>query len=188
MLIPFGVLSAAAFAPVAEDAYELIESSILGSSQSSITFSSLATYASTYKHLQIRLAARSDRSGTAGEGILLRINGDTGSNYARHVMNGNGSTVDSFGVANDTSLQVGNIFSAADGANQFGGVVVDFLDVYSTSKNKTIKSLAGSAPSFIFLRSGVRLNTEAISSLTLQPAFGTNFVTGSRFSLYGIRG
>jgi hypothetical protein len=60
---PLGILSAAGAGgggPLASD-YELISTQILTSPQSSITFSSLGTYSSTYKHLQVRAVARSTR-------------------------------------------------------------------------------------------------------------------------------
>jgi hypothetical protein len=82
-LFPLGILSAAGAGGVGAT-YELIESQILGSNQSSITFSSLATYASTYKHLQIRAAGKGSGNSFEETNVNLRFNGDTGSNYSAH--------------------------------------------------------------------------------------------------------
>jgi len=67
--------------------------------------------------------------------------------------------------------------------------VLDILDAYSTTKNKTIRSLSGmtGGANNLQLYSGLWNNTAAISSLNIFPG-ATNFVAGSRFSLYGIRG
>jgi hypothetical protein len=183
MLIPFGVLSAAAFAPSGD--YELIATEILGTATSSVTFSSLATYASTYKHLQIRATVRTDRAGAADGGII-RFNGDSGANYAHHVLAGSGSSVSSFANASATEMvSLGGVGNTAT-ANAFSAAVVDILDAYSTTKNKTVRSLHGVTS--INLGSGVRLNTASLTSIELRPQLGTNFLASSRFSIYGVRG
>jgi hypothetical protein len=188
MLIPFGVLSAAG-AEVAGD-YELIATEILGSAQSSITFSNLGDYASTYKHLQFRIAARSDRP-AIGDSAMLRFNGDSAGNYRAHWLNGDGTSVAAQETgAGATKLYGARMAGGSAAANIFGGGVCDILDVYSASKNTTTRALTGSVASspILFLFSGVWLNVSTISSVTLFADMGTNFVAGSRFSLYGIRG
>jgi hypothetical protein len=188
MLIPFGVLSAAAFAPVAEGDYELIASEILTTNEASITFSNLGDYSSTYKHLQIRTVGRTDRgSGAVADTALVRINGDTGSNYSRHFLLGDGSSVSSGAGASQTSMFGPRFTAAGATANAFGAGVIDILDPYSTTKNTTIRSLNG-IDILIYLTSGAFLSTAAVSSVTLLPEIGSNFVSGSRFSLYGIKG
>jgi hypothetical protein len=183
-LSALGIFSAAGAGGVQGD-YELIETQILGSSQASVVFSSLATYSSTYKHLQIRVAARSTRSATT-DGIDLRINADTGANYSLHLLQGTGTAVSSYGEANTNLIYCGDIPAASTTANSFGALVIDILDCYSTTKNKTAKALSGYT-SLIGLYSGHRRNTESTTSLTVQTRTGS-LATGSRFSLYGIRG
>ena len=189
MLIPFGVLSAAGAGGVV-GTYELIETQILGSSQSSITFSNLGTYSSTYKHLQIRLTARGSNNAT-WEINEMRFNGDSGANYANHLLRGGGSTVSSSGGGGGTSIgfeTVGN--TAPSGA--FAAVIIDILDAYSTTKNKTTRTIWGrhnASDNAITLTSGLWQNTNAISSIVLTDGGGArSFLTGSRFSIYGIRG
>jgi hypothetical protein len=188
MLIPFGVLSAAG-AEVG-GTYELIASEILGSATPSVTFSSLATYASTYKHLQIRFVARSSRTTSNESQTILRINGDTGSNYAQHRLLGTGSSVISQSATSITSMSVGFLTTAQTDASQlYASTVVDILDAYSATKNTTVRSLFGTRGTnpYVGLASGLYNNTSSITSLTLIEADGQNFVAGSRFSLYGIR-
>jgi hypothetical protein len=183
-LFPLGILSAAGAGGVA-GSYELIESTILGSATSSVTFSSLGDYSSTYKHLQIRVAARDTRSGSVG-GALIRFNSDTGSNYATHNLYGNGSSVVS-DASTSQSYIVGLLFPSGNiAANIFGGGAMDILDAYSTTKNKTTRALSGFATNTINLTSGLWMSTASITSITILPS-GGNLLAGSRFSLYGIR-
>jgi hypothetical protein len=184
-VIPIGILAAQfdAPAPVAGGSYELIETTILGTAQSEVVFSSLGTYSSTYKHLQLRMTTRQS---TNTDTLYVRVNADTGSNYRSHLLLGNGSSVSSF------SETVNALFSytctaSSGAANAFGGNVMDFLDAYSSTKNKTVKQLATNSRGQVSLTSAAWFNTSSITSLAISVAAG-NFVIGSRFSLYGIKG
>jgi len=166
--------------------YELISSTILGSSQPSVTFSNLADFSSTYKHLQIRAVTRSNTSGGAGP-MEVRLNGDTGANYAWHRLGGYGSNpVQSGASTSATFMGVGLVPYSDAPANAFAGSIIDILDAYSTTKNKTARSLAG-LPNVIELRSGAWFNTASITSIQLKPDGSETFAIGCRFSLYGIR-
>jgi hypothetical protein len=185
-LIPLGILSAAAGGQL--PAYELIESQILGSTAASITFSSLGTYSAVYKHLQVRIMARSN--GPYGEdAIRLRFNADTGANYSFHQLTGTGSTVVSGALTSQTGTYPIQIGASSSAANIYGGGFIDILDPYSTTKNTTVRALSGvnGSTSVIILRSGAWLNTASITTIGLTPIDGSTFNTGSRFSLYGIR-
>ena len=185
-LFPLGILSAAGAGGGAVGDYELIETQILGSSQPSITFSNLGNFSSTYKHLQIRALTRTDQ---VNDGIFIRFNSDTGSNYADHNLGGNGSSIFSQARTSQTNIQFARTAYSSMTASSFSGIVLDILDAYSTTKNKTIRSLSGmtGGANNLQLYSGLWNNTAAISSLNIFPG-ATNFVAGSRFSLYGIRG
>ena len=175
--------------------YELIESVFLASAASTVTFNNLNQYSTEYKHLQIRLTARTTNTRVEGSDVVIvRLNGDTASNYSSHYLSGNGISMGSSAQTSVTSMergpQVNNNYSAA---NVFGAGIIDLLDAYSTTKNKTIRQLGGAPPASpateatIGLGSGSWRNTSAVTSITLASLFGANFVTGSRFSLYGIR-
>jgi hypothetical protein len=187
MMIPFGILSAAGVSDEA-GTYELIETSIVsGSSTSTITFSSLNTYSSTYKHLQIRIAARSSHAVTQ-QVVDLRFNGDSGSNYALHRLTGNGSAVSSAGATSQGGAYAALIPGSSATANAFGASVCDILDTFSSTKNKTTRAMAGQpAGNEISMYSGAWFNTASITSIAASIAAGT-FIAGSRFSLYGIKG
>jgi len=183
MLIPFGTLAASGAAPIGD--YELISTTLISSNTPSVTFD-VSSFASTYKHLQIRGASKSNHAATWEVG-RISLNGDFAGNYSSHNLYGTGSTVGSNGEVNGSSGYFTT--SGATTANDFGAQVIDFLDAYSTTKNKTFRTLSGSrAASEIRLSSGAWRNTSAITSITLWTFGGTAWVSGSRFSIYGIKG
>ena len=163
----------------------LLEEVVLPSSAASVTFSDLGAYASEYQHLQIRAAVRTDRAATSDD-VTVTINSITNS-YAYHTLLGNGSTVIS--GEDSPSKPYMRIFHGASGAtataNAFGAFVMDILDFSSSSKNTTIRALAGSSSTAVSLNSGLTNNTAAVTSITLDQVSGSNFISGSRFSLYG---
>ena len=191
MLIPLGFLASAGGG--VETDYELIETQILGSNQASITFTGLGTYSSTYKHLQIRATMRSASTfgGGFADTVNVQLNGDGGTNYSSHYLWGTGSAVQSVGIANLTYFFIPDPMPANGGAaNNFGTFVIDILDAYSTTKNKTLRSLGGySDPNgrSVSLSSGGWRNTASITSVLLKSQ-SANTVAGSRFSIYGIKG
>lgn len=185
MLIPLGILSSSGGG--GGNALTLISTTLISSNTSTLTFSSIP---SIYKHLQIRFTARSANAETIAN-WLMRMNGDTGGNYAMHWLRGNGSDVSSGNLyAGYTSIQIQNARTgSAATANAFAAGIIDIADYSNSSKNKVTKTLSGSAGSSInaiWLQSGLWLDTSAITSLTLFVAGGDNFVAGSRFSLYGV--
>jgi hypothetical protein len=167
--------------------YELLETQVLATSETSVTFSSLGTYAADYKHLQIRWNARSNR-GDTDTVFSLKFNGSSG-DYQTHGLYGNGSTVASF--SNDSTYIYGSSFSLASTSpsNAFTGGVMDILDPFNSNKNTTIRSLHGNTGGYnrVFLLSGLWVNTASITTIALADLYST-IVAGSRFSLYGVKG
>jgi hypothetical protein len=177
-LFPLGILSAAGGGPVGD--YELISTQIITGTTASVVFD-VSSFASTYKHLQIRSTARS--AGAGSEFLRIKLNG---SNITiRHFLIGNGSSVTSGAGADVDFMGIPNSGSAS---GLFSAAVFDFLDPYSSTKNKTIRAFLGSTLTGIGLLSGLVNSTTATSSLTVETYNGANFATGSRFSIYGIRG
>jgi hypothetical protein len=187
MLIPFGILSAAG---IGSD-YELISTTILGGAAASVTFSNLGDYSATYKHLQIRFTARSTETASNWWSMIAKINGDTGSNYAFHRLTGDGSSVASIAGSSSALPRFGYLLTSFSG-NGFNGGVMDILDPYSTTKNTTLRTLSGvtgASRNFIELNSVLWNNTASMNSIEFSiQSGGGNYATGSRFSLYGIKG
>lgn len=152
-----------------------------------ITFNSIP---STYKHLQIRAMTRSDRASTAGDGMILRVNSDSGSNYAYHYLQGDGASATAGADSSVTSVIIPRSGSANQTSGIFGVTVLDILDYKNTSKYKTIRTLGGNdanGSGIIALFSGLWQNTNAITSITIDQQNGSNFQQYSNFALYGIK-
>ena len=183
MPIPLGVLAVAGAGagPVGAGAYEWLETISVGTAAASVEFTNVNTnYGSTYQHLQVRFTAQ-----TAAQRLRMRLNGDSGQNYATHLLYGEGTVVASAAGTNF------NVMSLAQGNNEtniFAAGIVDLLDAFETTKNKTIRHLGGISGNTkeIALTSGVWLNTAAITTITLRVDSG-NIAVNSRFSLYGLR-
>jgi hypothetical protein len=190
-LSALGIFSAAGAGggPAAAPAYELISTTILGSTQSELTFSNLGDWSSTYKHLQIRATIRSGK--VAGDvPLLIRFNGITSNSYLYHILYGTNTTAANYsGGSPDNGIYLGNpIPGTSATASAFAGVVIDVLDSYSTTKNKTIRALyGGTSPNAVQFASGGFFSTASVSSITIYPDSG-GWVSGSRFSIYGIKG
>ena len=169
--------------------YELISTTILGSAAASVTFSGLGTSAAAYKHLQIRYTGRTDNGTT--QSAYIRLNGDTGANYAMHSLVGYGSGITS---ENSTSQTYALAFiGGLPGTNSASGIyeagITDLLDFQSSTKNKTLRTFNGAASSIITnvrLTSGLWMSTAAVTSILIAPQ-SNNWATGSRFSLYGLK-
>ncbi len=166
-------------------AFDLLSTTLLTANAASVTFNSIDSY-TDYKHLQLRITSKS--SGT-GDDFLITMNGSTASLYNAHYLAGNGSTVASvFQGANASNIQISNALSQASTASAFSGNIIDFLDFQSNNKHKTIRLFGGrgESPYWVQLASGTFRNLGTVTSLTIST--GADFVSGSRFSLYGIRG
>ena len=175
----------------AAGAYDLLETTTLTSSASSVTFSGLGAY-SDYAHLQIRAVARTNRPTYDIDTILMRLNGDSGSNYIVHALDGDGSAVDSSSFVGQTAIRL-NWLPSNVTTDAFGSFILDVLDFQNASKNTTTKALIGYVNSTyprIGLDSGLWNSTSAVTSISFASNEGgsVGWTSGSRFSLYGIKG
>ena len=187
-LFPLGILSAAGAGGAFSSDYELISSTILGTAQSSVVFD-VSSFASAYKHLQVRLVSRTNDFNTS-VGVNLRFNSDTASNYSSHGLDGEPSfsaTPFSSASANSNAITVGIQGVGTYATNLFGATVIDILDPFSTTKNKTTRSLTGNGGLRVGLRSGNWRSTSSVTSVSIIADAGS-FIAGSRFSIYGLKG
>ena len=171
-------------------AFESIASATGTGSSATITFSSIP---STYQHLQIRGIARSDLATTATLG-RLQFNSDTGSNYAGHTLQGNGSSAIVSG--NVSQANIGSVIrvpGTSATADVVGGFIIDIHDYASTSKNKTVRAFTGVDSNTantnyrVLMTSGLWMDTSAINSISLFLS-SSNWTTQTTFALYGIKG
>jgi hypothetical protein len=184
--LPLGILALAGVTGGAP-AYDLLESEILSTSASTITFSSLGNY-SDYKDFQIRLVSKDGRASQTTSRLYIRFNG-VSSDYFWQVLGGSYSAAGS-GTGFTTNRIVFDATTGANAGDSFGASVIDILDPHSSTKYTTIRALGGMIAGGyepVFLLSGLWQNTAALTSITIGSDF-SSFVAGSRFSLYGSKG
>jgi hypothetical protein len=166
----------------ATSAYDSIATATGTGSSAVITFSSLGT---GYKHLQLR---GTFIASSAGGSVEITFNGTGGTSYARHYMRANGSSVSASGVAS-TSVAANMFPNGMYNTSVPCTAIIDILDAFSTTKNKTVRVLEGqdnNGSGIIAITSGVFLSTNALTSITLTSSSG-NFTTNTQIGLYGIK-
>jgi hypothetical protein len=169
--------------PSKQTSYESIATTTVGLiGATTVTFSSIP---STYQHLQLRCFINN----TAGNiSTSMQFNSDTGSNYAKHGLFGDGASATTAGSASVTSMTF-QMYSG-NTTNNYSATVIDILDYANTNKNKTVRGLTGydnNGSGLIALGSGLWINTSAVSTITLAVA-GSLWTQYSSFALYGIKG
>ena len=170
-----------------------ISSIILSANTTSITFSSIPQ---TYTHLQLICMTRITRTNDDASSNQLSFNGDSGSNYAYHGVfaGANSTTPDTGSAASTSTMYIGTNASNGTAAGTYAPMIIDILDYRNTNKYKVARSITGfttnttsTGPRGMSIRSGLWLNTNAITSMTFNPNIN-QYMAGSTFTLYGIKG
>lgn len=165
--------------------WQLIQSQSLSASAASVTFSNIPQ---TYKSLMVQISSRSTWS-DVGIDLLMRFNGDTGSNYTTRRLTGNGTSAGS-----DTSagtVATPGVISANNGTiNTFSSITITIPN-YSGNANKAWSSDAiqenNTTAATQRLNAGLWSSATAISSILLYSnGSGAELVFGSTFTLYGL--
>jgi hypothetical protein len=173
--------------PPMEGAYDSLASvTVPSGGVSSINFAGIP---SGYKHLQLRMFARSNRA-TDPEYFKINFNGDTNANYSWHYMSGQGASVVVSAGANATYVFSEYYGGAAQNANTFGAGITNILDYADVNKFKTIRDLGGydnNGDGQISFQSGNWRNYAAISSIQIRPGGGSLIGQYSSFALYGVK-
>lgn len=169
------------FAPAT--AFDSIATFTANGSANNYTFSSIP---GTYKSLQIR-AFLVGGTAVSSTNFDIQFNGDTGTNYSIHWLDGNGTSATASGAANNPRIEEIITFGTT---NQNAAVIIDIIDYASTSKNKTVRSFAGrdnNGSGNVRLSSANWRSTSAITSIKLYSDNGGNIPSGTIFALYGIK-
>ena len=153
--------------------YDLISSTTLATSTSSVTFSGFPTDG-TYRDLVLVC----DATSASGTVLSLRYNSDTGSNYSTVFMFGSSGGT---GAGGGTSTSVGILTISTTKNN----IITSIMDFSATDKHKTGLSRANRNGDTVSALASTWANTSAITTLQV---FGdpNTFDAGSRFDLYGI--
>ena len=178
---------------VAGGSYESIASTTVGSATSSVTFTDSGAW-TNYKHLQLRIALAGNTTGgvyyqtQVGNGSV-----DTSNNYNGHFLwTYGGGTVDAgsqsgvFGISDRMMF----FYDQGQSGSEPIVTVIDYLDYGSTSKYKTVRSLAGrdrNGSGQIWFSSGLWRSTSAIDRIKVSVDGTNNMPANSIISLYGIK-
>jgi len=158
--------------------YELIATTTAGGSSTNITFNSIS---GSYTDLVLIIASVTAQIDNVG----ITLNSDTGSNYSRTIMQGNGSTKSSSKNNNQTYLYT--MYKDTAG----GDPVMSISQFLNYSNSTTYKSVltrqvtnssgTKSAQSIL----SVWRSNSAITSISINSG-NANFNSGATFTLYGI--
>lgn len=156
--------------------YDLLVSSVLSSSASSVTLNSLDTVAAGYRDLVLVCDFLADGAGY----FRLRFNGDTTDGNYSYVYGAGTGTIGDAGTGSQAYVNIG-VLTSSSVRNLF---VANLLD-YAQTKHKTTISRFNNTTYGTQMNTHRWSNTAAVTSLTLAAAWG-NFSSGSTFYLYGI--
>lgn len=158
---------------MATPTYDLLDSTTLTSSASSVTFSGIS---GDYRDLVLVV----EWKGSGGNAnALTRFNSDTGSNYSYVDMEGDGSATAS-GSGTLTYFPMAQATTTA--ARSF---IMQIMDYSATDKHKSILQRSNRADTSTVALAGRWASTSAISTVQVYTAFN-NYASGSTFYLYGV--
>jgi hypothetical protein len=153
--------------------YSPIATTTLGSAAADVTFTSIS---GTYTDLVLVAVTQ---IGSSGDYLGVQFNSDTGSNYSRTRLSGNGTSASS---ERDTSQARLNFY--AQPTSNFAVNILNIMNYSNTTKFKTVLCRTDQAAFSTNVYAGLYRSTSAITSIKLIGP--SNFSTGSTFTLYGI--
>lgn len=156
--------------------YEAISTTTLGSAATSITFSSIP---GTYTDLRVVLTLKP----ASGTRPYLQFNSDTGNNYSRTALYGDGTAADTLRSSN-----VANISITPADSSQVSLWTYDILS-YAGSTNKTVLGTTSqdeNGSGYVSRAVGLWRNTSAITTIYLYSTVSNSFASGTTATLYGI--
>jgi hypothetical protein len=165
---------------MATNTYVALDKITLGTAAASVTFSSIS---SAYTDLVIVINAKAS---TAINSYMQVGNGsvDTGSNYSRTGLNGNGSAASSYRNASIGYYYLNDV-AGVDASNFDYVDTVHLMNYANTTTYKTFMNRCNNATFGVGAQVGMWRSTVAINTVLLGVLSGT-WAVGSTFSLYGI--
>ncbi len=163
--------------------YTPIATNTLTSASASITFSSISA---TYTDLRLVVVTRQDNN-ASNDSLRLRFNSDSGTNYSRTNLTGDGTTAGTSRTVNDDEINIVNYIpgtSAASGL--FAMTTIDILNYSNTTTNKTCIIRTSNASAGTAVTVGLWRSTAAINSIFMRVS-GFNMAVGTTATLYGIK-
>lgn len=163
--------------------YVALDKVTVGTATATVQFTSIPQ---GYTDLILVNNSKASTTGT-GAAISIQCNSDTGSNYSQTSVQGDGTSAISERYSNTNALDGGRITTSNASNTNWGMGITHFQNYSNTTTNKTIltRSSVSNEAWPVYAAVSMWRNTAAITSLTIT--CGSNFVSGSTFSLYGIK-
>jgi hypothetical protein len=157
--------------------YEKIATTTLGSTSSTVTFSSIS---SAYTDLVIVTSIR----GTTNQNQNVRFNNDTGSNYSNTYIEADANAAASGRRSNQTSLVDFGLLRTT--ASTFCVSIIQVNNYSNATTYKTALMRGDLATTAVQVGVGLWRNTSAINRVDLIAAAGS-YEVGCTFTIYGIK-
>ena len=138
---------------------------------STITFSSISGYTDL---ILVCIGYES-----AGAYAVCRVNGDSGANYSRTALRGDGSTATSARVANETAWYV-------DLAANPNISILHFMNYSNSNTFKQMLARFNDHTNVVAFQANLWRSTAAITSIVLTSSAGGSTIIGT-YTLYGIK-
>ena len=159
--------------------YEPIATTTLSTATASVTFSSIS---GSYTDLVLVINAG---MANAGASWYAYVNSDTGNNYSATGIYGNGSTVSSSIISNwSNELLIGSWIGFT---TTIKTAIVHFMNYSNTTTYKTVLSRYSESDGTVESNVSLWRNTAAITTIQVRNNSSYNFISGSTFTLYGIK-
>lgn len=166
--------------------YTAIAKTVLTGNQTTVTFSNISN---SYKDLLIFISCRSDLAAT-DDNLSIRLNNSSSTVNSWTNIQVQASVVSSNRNSGFNRNYLTDSFTGANATASTFGVVKIYLPNYAGATSKVFSSIGVAPNNSSSLNMGVTASlwqaTTAVSSIVIFPESGPNFVSGSRFDLYGI--
>jgi hypothetical protein len=159
--------------------YTPIATSTVAVAAASVTFSSLGSYTD----LVLVVSAQTVINDNVD--LCIQFNGDTGNNYSRTYVLGDGTSAISGNTANSSRIAAPTISGNSVNSGVFTPVIYNIQNYGNSTTYKTVLARTANAKGYDGATVGLWRSTAAITSLTIFPSAGT-LNTGSTFTVYGI--
>ena len=154
--------------------YDAIASyTVSGSSTTTVTFNSIA---SSFTDLILVVNAAS----TGNYYAYTYFNSDTGANYSRTEVSGNGSASSSARFSNLIPITLDTTLGATSN-------IIHFMNYANSSTYKSVLYRFNAANSITGAGVGLWRNTSTINRIDITGYGATTYVSGSTFTLYGVK-
>jgi hypothetical protein len=160
----------------AAQTYEPLATATASGSQATISFTSIS---GSYTDLVL---VTQTSYGANGKSIGMQFNSDTGANYSYTYLLGNGSAASS---GRDTG-NTGVAFAYIATAGQVDVSIVSIQNYSNSTTYKTCLSRSNNAENRVQANVALWRSTSAITRIDVKSNDGTNYSSGSTFTLYGI--